>query len=43
MAKPLSKVPDSNAPDGTVTVPLSVTVLPSGRPRAAPMSSRSRW
>src|ERR1700676_1018445 len=39
MAKPWSRVPpDENSPEGTVTDPSTVTTVPSGSARAAPMS-----
>src|SRR5690349_13946046 len=37
MAKPWSKVLELKAPDGTVTDPCTVTVLPNGRLRASPI------
>src|SRR6476469_5034363 len=36
-AKPSSKLLETKAPEATVTVPLMVTVLPSGRARASPI------
>src|SRR5882724_6991373 len=40
MANPWSKVLEEKAPEGTVTEPLTVTTVPSGRARAAAMSIR---
>src|SRR4051794_1495038 len=37
--KPLSKKLDSNAPDGVVATPLTVTAVPNGRVRACAMDT----
>src|SRR5258708_22583148 len=43
MAKPSSKLLEEKSPEGTVTEPSTVTTVPRGRLRAAPISIGCAW